>query len=46
MIPELTALGEKLGFATVLVPLALGALLTAMVFLAHSIAEWFDDRNL
>lgn len=45
MIPELRELGEKLGFAAVFVPLALGALLTAMVFLAHSISEWFGDRN-
>lgn len=45
MIPTLAALGEKLDLITMLVPLALAGLLTGMLFLALSIAEWFNDRN-
>ena len=45
MTTQLTALGEKLGLTAVLVWLALGGLLTAKVFLAQSLAEWFGDRN-
>jgi hypothetical protein len=45
MIPELTALAQTLGVSAVLIPLALGVLVTGMVFLAQSVAAWFDDRN-
>ena len=45
MITQLTALGEELGVTAVLVPLALGGLLTTMVVLAQLLAEWFDERN-
>ena len=45
MIPNLTELAEELGLAAVLVPLVLAALLTGLVFLAQSVAQWFDERN-
>ena len=44
-MPELVAIGEKLGFAAVLAPLGLGVLLAVAVFLAQSVTEWFNDRN-
>ena len=45
MIPNLAELAEKLGLVGVLVPLVLAALLTALVFLAPTVAQWFDERN-
>jgi hypothetical protein len=45
VIPNLTELAEKLDLAGVLVPLVLAALLTGLVFLAPSVAQWFDERN-
>jgi hypothetical protein len=45
VIPNLAELAEKLGLAGVLVPLVLAALLTGLVFLASSVAQWFDERN-
>lgn len=45
MIPNLSELAEKPGLAGVLVPLVLAALLTGLVFLVPSIAQWFDERN-
>jgi hypothetical protein len=45
VIPNLAELAEKLGLAGLLVSLVLAALLTALVFLAPSVAQWFDERN-
>jgi len=45
MIPRLLVLGEQLGFGASLLPLAFAVLLTGMVFVAQSLAHWFDDRN-
>jgi hypothetical protein len=45
VIPNLAELGEKLGLAGVLIPLVLAALLTVLVFLVPSVAQWFDERN-
>ena len=45
MTPNLAELAEKLGLASVLVPLVLAALFTALVFLVPSVAQWFDERN-
>jgi hypothetical protein len=45
VIPNLAELAEKLGLAGVLIPLVLAALLTGLVFLVPSVAQWFDERN-
>ena len=45
MILNLAELAEKLGLAGVLVSLVLAALLTALVFIAQSVAQWFDERK-
>ena len=45
MIRELLELAEKGGATAVLLPLAVGVLITRLVFLARSIVTWFDDRN-
>jgi hypothetical protein len=45
VIPNLAELAEKLGLAAVLVPVVLAALLPGLVFLAPSVAKWFDEPN-
>jgi hypothetical protein len=45
MIPTVTELAQKLGGSAAFVPVALAALLTAMVLLVPSITQWFDDRK-
>ena len=45
MIRELLRLAEKGGATAVLLPVAVGVLITRLVFLARSIVTWFDDRN-
>jgi len=45
VIQELVALAEKAGLLAVLLPLALGVVVAAMVFLGQNVAGWFDDRN-
>jgi hypothetical protein len=45
VIPNLAELAEKLGLAGVLVPLVLASLLTGLVFLVPSVAQWFDERK-
>ncbi len=40
--PELT---EQLALHAALVPIAVAATFTALVFFGHSIAEWFKDDN-
>src|SRR6266404_2370073 len=46
MIPSLTELAEELGFTAVLVPLVFAGVLTGLMCVAQSIAQWFDERNL
>ena len=45
MIPTLTELAQKFGASSTFVTVALAAVLTALVLLAPSIAQWFDDRK-
>jgi hypothetical protein len=45
VIPDLFEAFRKLGIGAAFVSLVLAALLTAAVFLAQSMASWFDDRN-
>jgi 2-hydroxychromene-2-carboxylate isomerase len=45
MIPTLTELAQKFGVNTTFVPVALAGVLTALVLLVPSIAQWFDDRK-
>jgi len=45
MIPDLTELAQELGLGPALVPVALAAVLTAIVLVLPSIVRWFDDRK-
>ena len=45
MIPTLLDAFRELGVRPVLVALLLAAVLTVVVFLAQSVASWFDDRH-
>jgi len=45
VIPNLFEAVQKLGVGSAIVSLVLAALLTAAVFLAQSLANWFEDRN-
>ena len=45
MIPTLTELAHKLGVSAAFVPVALAGVLTGIVLLVPSIAQWFDDRK-
>ncbi len=45
MIPNLTELGRELGLSAALVPVALAAVLTAIVLVLPSIVRWLDDRK-
>ena len=42
---EWIELAEKAGVTAVFLPLAVGVLITGLLFAAQSIATWFDDRN-
>jgi hypothetical protein len=45
MIPNLTEFAQKLSLSAALVPVALAAVLTAIVLVLPSIVRWFDDRK-
>jgi hypothetical protein len=45
MIPSLPELAQKFGVRAALLPVALAAVLTAIVFALPSIMRWFDDRK-
>ncbi len=45
MIPTLTELAQKLGASNTFVTVALAGVLTAVVLLVPSIAQWFDDQK-
>jgi hypothetical protein len=45
MTLEWRELADKGGATAVLLLLAVGVLIAGLVFLAQSIATWFDDRN-
>jgi hypothetical protein len=45
VIPNLQELAERIGVNLVLVPLVVAGAFTAVVLLAKSISQWFDDRN-
>jgi hypothetical protein len=45
VIPTLLDALRELGVRPVLVALVLAGALTAVVFLAQSVAAWFDDRH-
>jgi uncharacterized membrane protein len=45
VIPTLLDTLHEFGIRPVLVVLLLAAVLTAVVFLAQSVASWFDDRH-
>ena len=45
MIPTLLDTLRELGIRPVLVVLVLAVVLTAAVFVAQSVASWFDDRR-
>ena len=45
MIPNLTGLAQEPGLSAALVPVALAAVLTAIVLVLPSIVRWFDDRK-
>lgn len=45
MIPQLPALVDQLGFGISLLPLAFAVLVTGMVLVARSLAQWFNDRK-
>jgi len=39
-------LAERRGLTAALLPFLVGMLIAALVFAAHSIAAWFDNRNM
>ncbi len=45
MIPNLAGLAQELGLSAALVPVALAAVLTAIVLVLPSIVRWLDDRK-
>ncbi len=45
MIPSLPELAQRFGVTAALVPVALAAVLTAIVLVLPSILRWFDDRK-
>lgn len=45
MIPTLPEIARQLGVSPVFVSLAVAGALTAMAFLAGSVAQWFDDKD-
>jgi len=45
VIPSLPEILGRFGVSAALVPLALAAVLTALVLVAPSISHWFEDRD-
>jgi hypothetical protein len=45
VIPNLFEVARRFGFSSPVAALVFAALLTAFVFLAQSLASWFDDRD-
>jgi len=45
MIPTLTELARNIGVNAAFLPIALAAVLTAIVFLLLTFFRWFDDRK-
>jgi hypothetical protein len=45
MIPSLSEILGRFGIGAAFVPLALAAVLTAVVLVAPTITRWFEDRD-